>query len=293
MAGEEHAGAHSKPAEETEWRDDVGISECGGERGGRPEELRDDVRIAGLVCKSSAECGGESGGPPEETEWRNDVGIAGPICKSSAECGGESPPVSEGSRFRRLCSLSKATTSSPSPPSSTSPMLAALKGAVVHESTGRHQGQVAEEPKSRPSLLPPALYLDGIKPYVKGSREQRVKGAGPWVDKIGIDMPPLRNSSSDDDDLYMVKPAAGQKPAESDERDDVGISVSHLAGSAVTNSMCDAPKAPAAASKVENAEDDWEEIKRCCGVRVTSSAGLVCLAMTTTVMSCLCDMISR
>ncbi len=261
--------AHSKPVEETEWRDDVGI--------------------AGPVCKSSVNCGG---GRP--TEWRDDVGIAAPVCKSSAECCGESRQFDSGESgvrpFRRLCSLSEASV--PSPRSPTSPMLAALRGAVVHESTGLHQGQVAEEP-SGPSLLPPALYLDGIKPYVKGSREQRVKGAGPWVDKIGIDMPPLRNSSSDDDDLYMVKPAAGQKPAESDERDDVGISVSHLAGSAGTNSMCDAPKAPAAASKVENAEDDWEEIKRCCGVRVTSSAGLVCLAMTTTVMSCLCDMISR
>jgi hypothetical protein len=189
-------------------------------------------------------------------------------------------------------------------------MLAALKGAVVHESTGRHRGQVAEEPKSGPSLLPSALYLDGIKPYIKGAHEQRVKGSGPWVDEIGIDMPPLRNSS-DDDDLFVAQPAARPKPEETEWRDAVGIAVAHPAGSAVTNSMCtgvkkttaagelyalcDAPKAPADASKVENAEDDWEEIlkaKRCCGVRVTSSAGLACLAMTTALVSGLCNTLS-
>jgi len=212
--------------------------------------------------------------------------------------------------FRRLCSLSEATISVPSPRSPTSPMLAALKGAVVHESTGRHRGQVAEEPKSGPSLLPSALYLDGIKPYIKGAHEQRVKGSGPWVDEIGIDMPPLRNSS-DDDDLFVAQPAARPKPEETEWRDAVGIAVAHPAGSAVTNSMCtgvkkttaagelyalcDAPKAPADASKVENAEDDWEEIlkaKRCCGVRVTSSAGLACLAMTTALVSGLCNTLS-
>jgi hypothetical protein len=63
-----HSGAHSKPAEETEWRDDVGI--------------------AGPVCKSSADCKGA--GRPEVTEWRDDVGIAASVCKSSSECGGES-----------------------------------------------------------------------------------------------------------------------------------------------------------------------------------------------------------
>ena len=269
--------AHSKPVEETEWRDDVGI--------------------AGPVCKSSVNCGG---GRP--TEWRDDVGIAAPVCKSSAECCGESRQFDSGESgvrpFRRLCSLSEASV--PSPRSPTSPMLAALRGAVVHESTGRHQGQVAEEP-SGPSLLPPALYLDGIKPYIKGAREQRVKGAGPWLDEFGIDMPPLLNSS-DDDDLYVAQPAARPKPAKSEGRDDVGFFVAHPAGSAVTNSMCttlcDAPKAPAAASKVENAEDEeilnLEEIlnvKRCCGVRVTSRAGLACLALTTALASGLCETI--
>ena len=143
MAGEEHAAAHSKPAEES-------------------------VLSAGAHSK-----------PAEELEWRDDVGIAAPIYISSAGCPSVATPddsavsticrtrsvprtdngESAGRPFRRLCSQEGGSDSVP-----TSPMLAALKGAVVHESTGRHQGQVAEEPKSRPSLLPPALYLDGIKP---------------------------------------------------------------------------------------------------------------------------------
>ena len=49
-----------------------------------------------------------------------------------------------------------------------------------------------------------------------------------------IDMPPLLNSS-DDDDLYVAQPAARPKPAKSDVRDDVGISVAHPAGSAVAD----------------------------------------------------------
>jgi hypothetical protein len=296
MAGEEHAAAHSKPAEKSELS------------------------------------AGEHSKPAEELEWRDDVGIGTPIYISSAGCPSVATPddsavsticrtrslprtdngESAGRPFRRLCSQEGG---SDSVPSSTSPMLAALKGAVVHESTGRHQGQVVEEYKSGPSLLPPALHLDGIKPYVKGAREQRVKGTGTWVDEIGINMPPLRTSSSDDDELCSVQPA-GRKPAESEWRDDVGIpvasralvgpklaesewrndvgiSVANPAVSPVANSMRDAPKAPAAASKSgnETAYEDWEELlnsKRCCGVRVTSSVGLACIAVPSALMSAFC-----
>ena len=257
--------------------------------------------------------------PAEESEWRDDVGIAAPESSDSTICRTPSLTRTDNGEstgrlsFRRLCSQEGGSDSAPS---STSPMLATLKGAVVHESTGRHQGQVAEEPKSGPSLLPPALNLAGIKPYIKGAREQRVKSKGPWVDQIGIDMPPLRVSSSDDDDMCAVQPAAGRKPAESEWRDnvgipvastalagprpaeaewrdDVGIPVANPAVSAVTNSMRDAPKAPAAATKLgnENADEDWEELvnrKRCCGAVVTSSAGLACVAVSSAFLAAFC-----
>lgn len=68
---------------------------------------------------------------------------------------GESP---ERRGFRQLCSAELAS-AMPSTPSS--PLLAMLQSARVHESSGWHFGRLTDEsrPKSRPSLLPPAILL--------------------------------------------------------------------------------------------------------------------------------------
>ena len=64
----------------------------------------------------------------------------------------------ERSGFRQLCSAELAS-AMPSTPSS--PLLAMLQSARVHESSGWHFGRLTDEsrPKSRPSLLPPAILL--------------------------------------------------------------------------------------------------------------------------------------
>ena len=179
--------------------------------------------------------------------------------------------ISERSAFRRLCSSPEPRESpgrlSPSSdvdtsPSSPSQMLAALRSAIVHESTGWHQDRV-EAPTTGPSLLPPA---PGIKPYQKGV--QVMGSDSDWLDDVGISVPVAR---------------ACADVLETEWRDDVGIA----APAHVTNSMHDAPQAPAAKSIPEEKRggldplDEWEEIvtvTRCCGKPVTSTVGLACFA---------------
>jgi hypothetical protein len=103
-------------------------------------------------------------------------------------------------------------------------------------------------------------------------------------------------SSTSPDDIDIV---AGMGALALDDR----VSVADSAGSAKTNSMGDAPQAPAPANTMsddapqtpagesksgteKNVEDysekEWDAIfypKRCCGTRVTSSTGLACLAL--------------
>ena len=182
----------------------------------------------------------------------------------------------ERSAFRRLCSSPepRGATSRGSPSSdvdvSPSQMLAALRSAVVHESTGWHQGRV-EAPTSGPSLLPPA---PGIKPYTKGAR---VMGSeSDWLDDVGVGYPVARTSCD---------------VLETEWRDDAGIA----APMPVTNSMHDAPQAPAAKSipakkGVVDPLDEWAEIvdvTRCCGKPVTSALGLACLAAAGSMLFCL------
>ena len=59
------------------------------------------------------------------------------------------------------------------------------------------------------------------------------------------------------------------------------------AGSAVTNSICDS----ATEAEIWRDNEDLEQIfdvKRCCGKRVTSSAGLACVAILTACSTLLC-----
>ena len=64
----------------------------------------------------------------------------------------------ERSGFRQLCSTELA---SAMPSSPTSPLLKMLQSARVHESSGWHFGRLTDDtrPKSRPSLLPPAILV--------------------------------------------------------------------------------------------------------------------------------------
>ena len=88
-----------------------------------------------------------------------------------------------------------------------------------------------------------------------------------WLDDVGVGYPVARTSCD---------------VLETEWRDDAGIA----APMPVTNSMHDAPQAPAAKSipakkGVVDPLDEWEEIAdvtRCCGKPVTSILGLACLA---------------
>ena len=212
-------------------------------------KMFEDAKSAGTVVQVDP----RDSGPPEPVDVEE---VAMPQAVQAGDAS-ESAWNEERRRrgfFRRLCSSGSSDVSP-------SQMLAALRSAAVHESTKWHQGWV-EAPTSGPSLLPPA---PGIKPYTKGVR---VLGSdSEWLDDVEVGVPVVRTSCD---------------VLETEWRDDAGIA----APMPVTNSMHDAPQAPAAKSipakkGVVDPLDEWEEIAdvtRCCGKPVTSILGLACLA---------------
>jgi len=215
-------------------------------------KMFEDAKSAGTVVQ----VGPRDSGPPEPVDVE-EVAMPQAVQAGDASESAWNEERRRRSSFRRLCSSGSSDVSP-------SQMLAALRSAVVHESTGWHQGWV-EAPTSGPSLLPPAPRRPGIKPYTKGVR---VLGSdSEWLDDVEVGVPVVRTSCD---------------VLETEWRDDAGIA----APVPVTNSMHDAPQAPAAESIPEKKGvvdplDEWEEIAdvtRCCGKPVTSTLGLACLA---------------
>ena len=211
--------------------------------------------------------------------------------------------------FRPLLSLprDRGSDSGSSPQTRpTSPMIAALNGAIVHKSTGWHQGQVEVEPNRLPSLLPPAVHsICRIKTYMKGEH------ADPWIDEVGMDIETWRddvgivcqvcvtNSMSEasaataDNTDYKMTSESGSDDLIALRRalDDAVATGAVVLTSDAQPSFAVSPQATAATSRSGNggaeedfehfekggAEEDFFEGKSCCGKRVTSSAGLACV----------------